>query len=142
MIFSKKSTLSKVSYPPQDLENLLDGLTLPKLTNKQVDMLEAPLSTDDIKLALSHFAKAKAPGSDVLPIDFYVHFSDVLVPRLLALYQAIFKAASLPESMREPIIFLSLKPDKDPLLPESYRPISLLQTDIKILAKILALRLN
>lgn len=64
----------------------LGGLTLPKLTKEQADMLEAPLSTDDIKLALSHFEKVKAPGSDGLPIKFYAHFSDTLIPRLLALY--------------------------------------------------------
>lgn len=51
---------SKVSYPLQDLENLLNDLTLPKLTTEQVDMLEAPLTADNINLAISHFAKAKA----------------------------------------------------------------------------------
>lgn len=105
-------------------------------------MLEAPLSADDIKLAISHFAQAKAPGSDGLPIKFYAHFSETLIPRLITLYQAIFKANALPDSMRKAIIVLIPKPGKDPHLPESYRPISLLQTDIKILAKILVLRLN
>lgn len=44
--------------------------------------------------------------------------------------------------MREATIVLLPKPGKDPGYPESYRPISLLQVDIKILAKILSLRLN
>lgn len=44
--------------------------------------------------------------------------------------------------MKEASIALISKPGKDPSLPESYRPISLLQLDIKILAKVLALRLN
>lgn len=44
--------------------------------------------------------------------------------------------------MREAFIFLNPKPEKDLGLPESYCPISLLRVDIKILAKILALRLN
>lgn len=39
-------------------------------------------------------------------------------------------------------IVLILKPGKDPLDPGSHRPISLLQSDIKILAKVLAIRLN
>lgn len=43
--------------------------------------------------------------------------------------------------LRASIVFL-LKPGKDPLDLGSYRPISLLQSDIKILAKVLALRLN
>lgn len=103
-------------------------------------MLEVPLSSEDIALAISHFAKAL--GSDGLPIEFYAHFSETLIPRLLTLYQAIFKANALPESMREAIVVLIPKPGKDPHLPESYRPNLLLQPDVKIVAKILALRLN
>lgn len=44
--------------------------------------------------------------------------------------------------MEEAYIVLILKPGKNLEFPESYRPISLLQLDIKILAKILAIRLN
>lgn len=39
-------------------------------------------------------------------------------------------------------IIILLELGKDPMDPGSYRPISLLQSDIKILAKVLALRLN
>lgn len=48
----------------------------------------------------------------------------------------------LPKSMMETIIIIILKPDKDPLKPGSYRPISLLTSDVKILAKVLANRLS
>lgn len=44
--------------------------------------------------------------------------------------------------MGEALIVLIPKPGKDLHFPESYRPISLLQLDVKILAKISALRLN
>lgn len=44
--------------------------------------------------------------------------------------------------MREATIVFIPKPEKDLGLPELYKPISLLQVDIKILAKVLALRLN
>lgn len=55
---------------------------------------------DDITLALAKFAKAKAPGSDGLPIEFYVHFSDVWSLDFWPFNQPIFEAATLPESMR------------------------------------------
>lgn len=48
----------------------------------------------------------------------------------------------LPASMREAIVVLISKPGKDPSLPGSYRPISLLPVDIKLLAKVLANRLS
>lgn len=43
--------------------------------------------------------------------------------------------------IREAVIVVIPKPGKDPLLPDSYRPIYLLNADIKLLAKILATRL-
>lgn len=39
-------------------------------------------------------------------------------------------------------VILLLKPGKNPVDPGSYRPISLLQSDVKILAKVLVLRVN
>lgn len=40
----------------------------------------------------------------------------------------------LPPSMNEAVIVLILKPGKDSLSPDSFRPISLLTTDVKLLA--------
>lgn len=48
----------------------------------------------------------------------------------------------LPDSMGQSVIVVIPRKDKNPLHPESYRPIWLLSTDVKILAKILASRLN
>lgn len=45
-------------------------------------------------------------------------------------------------SMRQAIITLLLKKDKNSLECSSYRPVSLLKTDVKILAKVLARRLE
>lgn len=42
--------------------------------------------------AMAHFATAKAPGSDSLPMEFYNLFSDTLVLKLLALSKAVFEA--------------------------------------------------
>lgn len=43
--------------------------------------------------------------------------------------------------MCEASVVSLLKPDKDPTSPSSYRPIAILNTDYKILAKVLANRL-
>lgn len=85
--------------------------------------------------SISSFQPAKSPGSDGLPIEFYKEYAE-----FLAIYLVAFQCEELPESKREAVIVVLPKLGKDPLLCESYRPISLLQADIKILAKILAKR--
>lgn len=100
------------------------------------------MTAEEITKAIAEFPKAKAPGSDGLPVEFYSSHLEIFTPRLLKLYNSIFTDSELPASMREATIVLIPKPGKDPHLPESYRPISLLQVDVKIIAKILAIRLN
>lgn len=51
-------------------------------------------------------------------------------------------SGDLPHSLRQAIISLILKKDKDPSQCSSYRPISLLCSDVKLLAKVLARRLE
>lgn len=49
---------------------------------------------------------------------------------------------TLPQSMNEALIIVILKPGMNPLLPDSYQPISPLPSDVKLLAKILATRVS
>lgn len=89
-------------------------------------------------MAIASLAPAKAPGQDGLPLDFYAAYSEVLIPELLKLYNHIFES----ESIRQVVIIVLTKPGNNPQYPDSYGPISLLQVDINILAKVLATRLN
>lgn len=108
----------------------------------QIELLEAPITEECIMEVIASLPTSKAPGSDGLPLEFYSKFQEVLLPKLQALYSHIYESGTHPCTMGEALIVLILKPGKDPFYPESYRPISLLQLDVKILAKILALRLN
>lgn len=133
---------SQSTHSQQDIQNFLRTIQFPKLNLEQIELLEAPITQDDITEAISQLSKSKAPGLDGLPLEFYDTFSEVIIPKLKQLYQNIFDKGILPSSMQEAQIKVLPKAGKDPRYPESYRPISLLQGDIKILAKILASRLN
>lgn len=64
------------------------------------------------------------------------------MPFLLKMLNSAKQRATLPHSMTKANIILLLKPGKDPTDPGPYRPISLLQSDVKILGKVLVLCLN
>lgn len=82
------------------------------------------------------------PKCPILMVFLYNFKRLIMKPWSHELFSHIFKSGSLPSSMNKAYIVLIPKPGKNLELPESYRPISLLQLDIKILAKILAVRLN
>lgn len=72
----------------------------------------------------------------------YARYGGVLLPPLLRALTEAVETRSLPDSMQEAIIVVLPKPGKDKLLPDSYRPISLLNAAVKLLARVLATRLS
>lgn len=84
----------------------------------------------------------KAPGPDGYPVEFFKRFQHKLAPLLHSVYIESLQNGSLPPTLRQASISLLLKKDKDPKLCSSYRPLSLINVDAKILAKALAHRLE
>lgn len=77
---------------------------------------------------------------DGLPCKWYQAYVDDLAPRLHDLFCTTLEQDALPDSMTEALIVVLPKPGKDKLLCGSYHPISILNSDVKVLAKLLALR--
>ncbi|KAJ1100080.1 hypothetical protein NDU88_005169 [Pleurodeles waltl] len=98
-----------------------------------------PIELDEIQQALGQMAHNKAPGGSSLTAEYY-QILQTLMPYLEMLQEA-YERGRLPESQREAIIVVLHKKGRDPLDVRSYRPLSLLNSDCKLLIKVLANRL-
>ncbi len=85
---------------------------------------------------------SKAPGPDGFTLEFFKTFSKSLSPLLLDALNEAYESKTLPPILYQATISILLKGAKDPLNPGSYRPVSLLNVNTKLLAKILASRLE
>jgi hypothetical protein len=107
---------------------------------------EGLITAECLSWALKSAPTNKRPGKDGLPYEFYQTFWDLLRDPLEAAAQAVFQdttsAVPLPATMREGVITLLFKGgDKDRRDPAMYRPITLLNTDYKLVAKVVAQRM-
>lgn len=96
----------------------------------------------EVQEAIKSLNSGKSPGPDGFSAEYYKTNLDLLAPVLKDMYNEAFSNCRLPSTLSEATISLILKSDKDPLLCSSYRPISLLNVDLKILSKVLASRLQ
>uniref|UniRef100_A0AAX7UUT1 Reverse transcriptase domain-containing protein n=1 Tax=Astatotilapia calliptera TaxID=8154 RepID=A0AAX7UUT1_ASTCA len=125
----------------EKIYSFLDSLDLPKLSPDAQSPLEQPLSIEEITNAIKLSQTGRSPGPDGFPMEFYKEFSSKLTPILESVYAESFATGNLPQTLTQATISVLLKKDKDPVQCSSYRPISLLCCDYKILTKTLALRL-
>ena len=111
-------------------------------TDAQKVMLATPLTKEEIRKALFSMQKGKVCGSDGLPVEFYVRFYEHIEELLYQTYLEMYEARIMPRTMRDGIMTLIPKKNKDGRYIKNLHPLTLLNTDFKILAKCLADRLK
>ncbi|KAJ0011600.1 hypothetical protein NQD34_012575 [Periophthalmus magnuspinnatus] len=140
--FYSKLYTSELLHDEQTCNNFLEGAHLPKLAEDELHKLNCPITLSELKDAVSNMHRGKSPGLDGIPPEFYAAFWDQIGPLMLEMIQAALRAGSFSRDVNTALVSLLLKKDKDPQECSSYRPLSLLNTDIKIFAKVLSRRLQ
>ena len=125
---------------PSDQDFFLDSLDL-SLSDREAGLCEGEVTLEECLSALNSFKRNKSPGIDGLPYEFYQCFWDILSNDLVDVYNDCLSRGSLSFSQRTGLITLLYKKN-DKLDTKNWRPISLLCTDYKILAKVLTNRLK
>ena len=94
---------------PKCLENYLNKIPIPKLSNNQKDLCEGIITEKELLAALKSMDNNKSPGNDGLTKEFYITFWSEIKKRLLASIHASFLRQELSISQRQGIIKLTEK---------------------------------
>ena len=105
-------------------------------------IFEAELTLEELSTNLGKMNSGKCPGLDGLPKEFYTKFFAEVGPLLLENYNYCYTKGKLNRSARYGLISLIPKKETDLMLLPSYRPLTLLSVDFKILSKTMAERLK
>ncbi|KAA8595779.1 hypothetical protein FQN60_011070, partial [Etheostoma spectabile] len=125
----------------QSNQVFFSGLDLPHLSSEHRRFL-TDISIAEIVEAIAEFPNNKAPGPDGFTIEFYKCFSKELSPLLLRMFKHAVSVGQLPQTLYKANISLILKKGRNELDASSYRPVSLLPNETKLISKILANRLK
>lgn len=113
-----------------------------KLSNVEATKLVEPITEAEIRETITKLKNNKSPGMDGFSGEYYTIFVNQLAPILCKVYNYTLNSGDPPKSWSEAIIAVQQKEGKDPIQCSSYRPISLLCVDYKILTLILATRIQ
>lgn len=125
-----------------DIKTFLDKISLPTISNFDKECLNAPFTADEVLETIRSLPSGKSPGLDGYTTEFYKAFWPQLRPLFMPMLKDFYEKGELPPSMKRALITLIYKEGKDPLDCASYRPISLLPVDFKIISKLIARRLE
>ena len=101
-----------------------------------------PFTKEELSKSIKTFPKNKSPGNDGLPIEFYIVFWNKISDIFLESINEGLAEGELSTSQKQTMIRLIGKKDKDRLQLKNWRPLNLINSDVKVITKSLALRAN
>ncbi len=143
--FKQFYTCYNTSESPENLSKISEFLStveLPKLGQEDQSSLDRPFAQKETEKALGSLQANKSPDEDGFPPEFYGEFKDLLIPLVMDIINLASKTQTLPNLFSTTMITVIHKKNRDPLKCSSFQPISLLNTDYKLISKALANRLG
>ena len=80
----------------EEMDKFLEKYNFPKLNQEEVENLNRPITSTEIKTVIRNLTASKSPGPDGFTFEFYEKFREELTPILLKLFQNIREEGKLP----------------------------------------------
>ena len=106
-----------------EMDRSLEKFNLTRLNQEEIQIMNHPITSTEIKIVIKNLSKNKSPQPDAFTGEFYQTFRQQLMPILLKLFQKTAEEGTYPKTFYEATITLILKPGKDNIKKENYRPI-------------------
>lgn len=95
---------------------------------------------EEVKAALGKGSAKSAPGPDGLPYGVYRSMADLFIPLLMKLFQEMWSGEAVGNSFWQGVMMLLYK-GGDPTRIENWRPITINNTDYRILTRLINSRI-
>jgi len=145
-ILQEEHRFYKKLYKCENIDENVKNIFLNEIDNQLCDNdkinCDSEIMTDEMTESLKAMKKNKSPGSDGLTTEFYLKFWNIIAPILKEVIDEIDCTGTLSRTMKKGILTLIYKNRGNKNELKNYRPISLLNVDYKILARVLSNRLK
>jgi hypothetical protein len=139
-VASLKDKYSSIEVSDSRVAEMLNAIR-PNTQPSYAAYLEQPITAEELYAALISGGTNKAPGSDGISRELYIRLWDTIREYMLGVIYQMYIHKSMTHRQQHGIIII-LPKDKRDITPTGYRPITLMNTDYKLLANIAPYRAN